>query len=199
MEEEKWVYIDGFNNLYMVSNMGRVMSNNKMKGRIMAGSIAPNGYKSLTIIYPEKVRHCFTIHSLVASHFVDGRTDERNEVNHINGNKLDNRASNLEWCTRMENMTHHRLLNNSGKKFHIKMEKKIHLAWEKFGKASISYERQSRAMKTEFNPRSNGVVHKETGVFYNSLSEAYRHYTFDIGYYGVYQRIVVGKSVFMYI
>lgn len=199
MEEEKWVYVDGFNSLYMVSDMGRIMSFNKIKGRIMSPSIAPNGYAGVTLIYPESTRNRFTVHSIVANHFVSGKTEERNEVNHINGDKLDNKASNLEWCTREENMTHHRLTNNYGKDFHIRMENEINDAWERLGKNYYSSKEASDRMKTSFNPRSNPVIHLETGIFYNSLSEAYRSYNIAVVYQTVYTRALKGKSVFMYV
>ena len=43
------------------------------------------------------------VHRLVAIYFVPGRTDVKNTVNHIDGNKKNNRWDNLEWCSQSEN------------------------------------------------------------------------------------------------
>lgn len=43
------------------------------------------------------------VHRLVAIYFVSGRSDEKNTVNHIDGNKTNNRWDNLEWCSQAEN------------------------------------------------------------------------------------------------
>lgn len=48
----------------------------------------------------------YNIHRLVALSFVEGKSDVRNEVNHINGKKEDNRAINLEWASPSENKKH---------------------------------------------------------------------------------------------
>ena len=45
------------------------------------------------------------LHRLVAEAFISNPSGKL-EVNHINGNKLDNRAENLEWATRSDNMRH---------------------------------------------------------------------------------------------
>jgi HNH endonuclease len=47
-----------------------------------------------------------TVHSLVAQAFIGPRPSRRHTVNHINGDKLDNRASNLEWATNREQQRH---------------------------------------------------------------------------------------------
>lgn len=45
------------------------------------------------------------VHRIIAQHFIDGYF-EGAFVNHINGNKRDNRIENLEWCTKYENEIH---------------------------------------------------------------------------------------------
>jgi hypothetical protein len=61
----------------------------------------PKGYLHVTLGYG----HTKRLHRLVALAFVPN-PDSLPEVNHIDGNKLNNCASNLEWCTRKQNMAH---------------------------------------------------------------------------------------------
>lgn len=51
------------------------------------------------------IRKRVPIHRLVATHFIK-KEKNKNEVNHIDGNKENNSVTNLEWCTRRENMIH---------------------------------------------------------------------------------------------
>lgn len=48
----------------------------------------------------------FYIHRLVAHYYIKGKTNEKCQVNHIDGNKTNNSISNLEWVTQSENIKH---------------------------------------------------------------------------------------------
>lgn len=107
MEEEIWKPVKGFERRFQISNFGRLKSfNGRHKGeRILACYLDALGYMAaqLTMIpLKRKVR----IHTLVAEHFVEKRLPEHIWVNHIDGNKLNNHYSNLEWCTPLRNCQH---------------------------------------------------------------------------------------------
>ena len=89
---------------YEISNFGRVR--NIRTGRILHTFINTNGYE---IVQLHNQGDCFTkkIHRLVAETFV--YNDDpiiKTDINHIDGNKLNNDSGNLEWCTRQENTIH---------------------------------------------------------------------------------------------
>lgn len=85
---------------YSVSDEGRVASRKFGRWRIMRTWLN-HGYLAAQI-NGKSVR----VHRLVASLFVGGRTEARNEVNHKDGDRGNSRADNLEWVTHVENMRH---------------------------------------------------------------------------------------------
>lgn len=102
---EKWKYITGTNNKYMISSNGRVKSFCRKEEKILKqGATKKDGYPIVGLRYPDKVK-LRTVHRIVAEEFIN-RPDGKNQVNHINGIKSDNRAVNLEWSTPLENITH---------------------------------------------------------------------------------------------
>lgn len=101
MKKEIWKPIIGYESNYIISNFGQVK--NIKTGKILKGDINNAGYKRITLFTPIKKR--FFVHRLVAMHFVKG-FDVELVVNHIDGNKLNNNADNLEWVTRSENDLH---------------------------------------------------------------------------------------------
>lgn len=97
---EKWKDIEGYEGLYQISSLGRVRSG----GKIRKPSATGHGYLKVVLAKDGHMHH-HKIHRLVASAFVPN-PHARREVNHINGDKTDNRMDNLEWVSRGENIRH---------------------------------------------------------------------------------------------
>jgi len=109
MSEEIWKPIDGYP-WYQVSNKGNVRScaRNWADGewRPVKQYDHQRGYKAVLLKRKnEKNYKNFLVHRLVAIAFLGGDHPDQ-EVNHINGDKHDNRVDNLEWCTREQNRRH---------------------------------------------------------------------------------------------
>ena len=102
-ENEIWkqVIIENFdikNKKYQVSNLGRFKNNS---GKIMENyKINENGYIRVFIY-----NKTYALHRLVALTFIENPTN-REQVNHIDGNKLNNAVINLEWVNNSENQLH---------------------------------------------------------------------------------------------
>lgn len=115
---EIWKNIDGYDDIFKVSNYGRVFHTSYFvnsrygKTRIVSdGYIKPiigkRGYYVVHIHY-KGFRKALYIHRLLAEYFIP-KIEGKNFVNHKNCIKIDNSLSNLEWCTQKENDTHARL------------------------------------------------------------------------------------------
>lgn len=113
---------------YEASHTGLIR--HKTKRHIRRPQVIPNGYAVIRAYYKRKFSN-FYIHRLVASAFYG--FCKHKEVNHRNGIKTDNRASNLEWVMRKENLRHsyiqnphqHRGTKNSQCKLTITQVKEI--------------------------------------------------------------------------
>ena len=114
---EQWAPIAGHDG-YEVSDCGRVRSIARthvvksrwghemscaLSGRVLKTWLVGAGYPMVGLGFARHKRRY--VHHLVAEAFVVGREPGR-EVNHFNGNKQDNSASNLEWVTRSQNNKH---------------------------------------------------------------------------------------------
>ena len=103
--------------LYAIEPDGRVYSYTKKD--YMKTRIDKDGYPSLSLKNWKNGYTNFSIHRLLMVTFKPIANMEDMEVNHIDGNKLNNNFDNLEWCTTKENLNHARAigLNNSCKRF----------------------------------------------------------------------------------
>ena len=100
-DTEAWMPVPGFEGLYSASNMGRMRSE---KRGILSPSKGVGGYLHISL-YRRGKRIPTTIHSVVASAFLGARPAGF-DVCHINGDREDNRAGNLLYGSRKENMSH---------------------------------------------------------------------------------------------
>jgi len=101
---EEWKDIKGFEQRYFISNLGNVISNTK-RPMILSPAIDKYGYLVVGLRpLNGKIKLC-KVHRLVAIAFIEN-TENKKEVNHIDGNKSNNSVSNLEWNTTKENVHH---------------------------------------------------------------------------------------------
>ena len=103
MMEEQWKPIEGTDGKYEVSNFGRVRTNGKRPG-LLTLTKQKSGYRYAMIEIDGKSCNR-RVHRMVAQHFLPN-PDNMKEVNHKDGNKDNNHVSNLEWCTRSNNVKH---------------------------------------------------------------------------------------------
>jgi hypothetical protein len=108
---EIWKDIPGYETLYQASNLGRIkrilFKNNivtKKENKILKTRINKNNREQI-MLYKNGKRKNMTVHRLVASAFLENPNNYP-EVNHIDGNSLNNNVNNLEWCTKQYNMKH---------------------------------------------------------------------------------------------
>ena len=98
--------IEGYEGLYMISSWGRVKR--IRDNSFLNPEITKKGYLRVSL-YKNKTRKHFKIHRLVAFAFIDN-ADNKPQINHKDGNKINNSFTNLEWCTDEENKEHRKLL-----------------------------------------------------------------------------------------
>lgn len=113
--EEEWRPVVGFEGLYEVSNLGRVRSLDRIVKRVKTGQLfcrgqilkplrLATGYSRVDLAKNKKHFHK-AIHRLVAEAFIPN-PEKKPYVNHINGERSDNRVLNLEWADNSDNQRH---------------------------------------------------------------------------------------------
>lgn len=163
MEVEKWKTIEGYPD-YQVSNMGRVKSLKYGNERILKPNKTKYGYLQVKLCNYVKKKDVL-VHRLVAYAFVQNESLFNTEINHLDENKENNCASNLEWTDRKYNCNY-----------------------------GTRIERVSKAISTPVKCLETGVVYASTrdierqlGFLHNSISQCCRgRYKQAYGYHWKY-------------
>jgi hypothetical protein len=109
-EEEIWKEIPGYPK-YQVSNLGRVRTPRHFKApKILKFAVGNSGYAHLQLTFAKYCSTTMDIHRLVAITFLGVPFNDTYQVNHKDGNKLNNRLENLVWVSPQENI-HHAIQN----------------------------------------------------------------------------------------
>lgn len=148
--------INGYDGIYEIASNGEVISTRFNKRKVLKQSMMTAGYKMVTLKKDGKQK-AWSIHRLLAIHFLPN-PENLPQVNHIDGNKLNNDLKNLEWCTQQTNIQH---MYNIG----LKTYKPLHYK----GKKGIDHNRSKKILCI-----TNGEV-------FGSMSEAERFYNLGGG------------------
>ena len=113
IESELWVPVKGYEGLYLISKNGMVRGIDRtvrvnertirfQKGMVLKNNISPVGYARIALC-KDGIQKFELLHRILAIHFIPNPNNYP-VVNHIDGDKLNNRLDNLEWCTQKHNM-----------------------------------------------------------------------------------------------
>lgn len=113
--DEVWKNIDGYDGIFQVSNLGSVRSVDRfvngaygkrwIKGKYFKPVLNKSDGYLRVVFMVDGVSKRHYVHRLIANAFLP-KINGKEYVNHIDGNKLNNSISNLEWCTLKENQQH---------------------------------------------------------------------------------------------
>jgi hypothetical protein len=109
LENELWKPVSNFEG-YFISSEGRLISRKRGQDKILTGQ-----KKKRYIVYElqNNRRTNILAHILVAENFVDGKSDEKKFVDHIDNDGFNNKASNLRWVTHKENCENRGFVKNA--------------------------------------------------------------------------------------
>lgn len=166
---EIWKDIKNFEGKYQISNLGRVKSLNYAgtgKAHILKNRYDGHGYPQISLGRNKQMR----VHRLVAEAFIYN-PQNKPYVNHIDGNKTNNKVENLEWCTPAENTQH--LVNVLGYKPTENTKRKQSKSAKARGvsqKTRLATFKKVLCVETNIIYESQVIAEKQTGISHKLIS-----------------------------
>ena len=160
---EIWKDIEGYENLYQVSNLGNVRSLNfRNIGRIQNLTLKIRKRDGYVCVNLYGVNGCktFPVHRLVAKAFISN-PNKLPQVNHKDENKANNNADNLEWCTQKYNIQYSTNLHPKRKSYSRKPHRwtqRIRQIDIESGEIIREYSCAQEVGKARNNPNTTDVI-----------------------------------------
>lgn len=149
--------VKGFEN-YLITLDGKVFSLYTMK--FLKSKVTNAGYQQIQLFSGKGNHKDFSIHRLVAEAYIQN-TENKPQVNHMDGNKLNNLACNLEWMTASENQQH---CSDMGLR---KVDDAMRARGSYVGKMCGAENGKKARLKT-----SKIILDESTGIYYTGINEA---------------------------
>lgn len=91
---------------YYINPEGQIIGVKRKTMQLLQPKLSNTGYYQIALRDKDGVRRWYNIHRLVAFTFLKNKNHKASQVNHKDGNKLNNSVYNLEWVTQAENTNH---------------------------------------------------------------------------------------------
>ena len=163
---EEFRDLKGFEN-YQISNLGRIYSK-KRRTCLKVKRLGNSGYYQVRLSKDGSYVYK-NLHRLIAETFIPNPNNLRT-VNHINGNKLDNRISNLEWADDSTQQHHAYLTGLKDSTQHVLSEQEILEVYKKYFENNQSI----YSLAKEYNTRKQQIAKLVKGQRHQSLYRQYR-------------------------
>lgn len=185
----EWRPIKGFEGIYEVSDNGDIKSLDRtitvtkdgklhtahIDGKLLNGWVDSHGYRRVNI-----KRKGMLVHRIVAKTFIDNKAGY-SQINHIDGNKLNNNINNLEWCDNKHNAAH------NFKSLNKKQNRRIGVRAENISTNKVLYFSSVKECSEYFNIDPSGITKRIRGKVNNpSKNKSSELYNWILHPYGKY-------------
>lgn len=174
MNNVVWKPIKGYEGLYEISSIGEVKSIfYGEKSRALKKSKTTTGYYKVEL-WKNKKKKSLKVHRLVAIVFISNPENKPN-INHIDGNPLNNNVCNLEWCTQKENVIH---------AIETGLKKKLNISKEELKQLYINERKSMREIGETYGVTGTTIENKlkERGIKTRTASQSKIKYGLTEGF-----------------